>query len=167
MNVIAESRHHTASAVVFDMRHRLVLVVAHKLTGQWQLPGGHIDADETGAEAAIREVLEETGVKADLWTGPHLQIPGGIWHPSPIMTVEFNAPASPAWGEWPPEPAHRHIDHLYAATADSATSASVQIDEIDGLAWLPIDCLNTADVRPDVPVVVPVAWNLITQAGTR
>jgi 8-oxo-dGTP pyrophosphatase MutT (NUDIX family) len=29
----------------------------------WALPKGHIDAGETGAEAAIREVFEETGVE--------------------------------------------------------------------------------------------------------
>ncbi|MFH0942870.1 MAG: NUDIX hydrolase [Candidatus Beckwithbacteria bacterium] len=33
-------------------------------TGKWALPGGFVDRDETTAQAAVRETLEETGYKA-------------------------------------------------------------------------------------------------------
>lgn len=33
--------------------------------GAWALPGGHVDADETAAVAAVRELAEETGVVVD------------------------------------------------------------------------------------------------------
>lgn len=33
-------------------------------TGKWALPGGFLDRDETGAQAAIRETREETGYEA-------------------------------------------------------------------------------------------------------
>jgi 8-oxo-dGTP diphosphatase len=36
------------------------------LVGLWSLPGGHIEPGETAKAAAAREVLEETGVEADL-----------------------------------------------------------------------------------------------------
>ncbi|WP_298917814.1 NUDIX hydrolase [uncultured Algimonas sp.] len=38
--------------------------------GEWSLPGGRIDPGESEAEAALRELAEETGVAADL--GPKI-----------------------------------------------------------------------------------------------
>ncbi len=35
---------------------------------RWQLPKGHIEEGETAAEAAVREVKEETGVSAEVVT---------------------------------------------------------------------------------------------------
>jgi len=34
--------------------------------GQWSIPGGRIESGETAAAAALRELEEETGVKAEL-----------------------------------------------------------------------------------------------------
>jgi 8-oxo-dGTP pyrophosphatase MutT (NUDIX family) len=54
----------SATAVVFDARHR-VLLGRRSDTGAWQLPGGIVDPAEQPADAAIREVFEETGVIAE------------------------------------------------------------------------------------------------------
>lgn len=40
-----------------------LLFVSEIITGRFALPGGYIDEDETPAQAAEREVLEETGLK--------------------------------------------------------------------------------------------------------
>jgi len=33
--------------------------------GEWSIPGGHVEWGETTAEAATREVMEETGIEAE------------------------------------------------------------------------------------------------------
>lgn len=39
---------------------------------RWDLPKGHLDPGETAAEAALRELREETGIKtAEIWTDPN------------------------------------------------------------------------------------------------
>jgi len=47
--------------VVFDSAGRLVLC-RHKDRSTWETPGGHIEPGETPAEAAARELFEETGI---------------------------------------------------------------------------------------------------------
>jgi ADP-ribose pyrophosphatase YjhB (NUDIX family) len=56
-----------ASAAVF--RGDSVLLIRRgggAMQGLWSLPGGHIEPGERAMEAARREVLEETGVEAEL-----------------------------------------------------------------------------------------------------
>lgn len=43
-----------------------VLVVRHANGGVWVLPGGAVEPEETPADAAVREVFEETGVEVEL-----------------------------------------------------------------------------------------------------
>lgn len=155
--VHAHTRHFTASAIVIDADRRLVLLVDHKAEGRRQFPGGHVDPDETGDEAALREVLEETGVRAKIWTPPaSLSLPYGRALPNPIMIAEFPAPANEG------QPAHHHIDLLYVATADSTAPLTHQPEENDGAVWLSVDTLDTAAVRPDVPGAARAAMELLT-----
>lgn len=51
-------------AVVRDGRLLLVRRASRHGRGNWQLPGGFIEPDETIEQAVVREVQEETGVSA-------------------------------------------------------------------------------------------------------
>ncbi|SDS13046.1 NUDIX hydrolase [Agrococcus carbonis] len=53
----------TVSAVCFERADGAVLTVRKRGTEAWMLPGGKPEADETAAECAVREVLEELGVE--------------------------------------------------------------------------------------------------------
>jgi diadenosine hexaphosphate hydrolase (ATP-forming) len=56
-----------AGGVVFDPQGR-VLLIAYPASrgGGWSFPKGHIDPGETPEVAAVREVLEEGGVEAEI-----------------------------------------------------------------------------------------------------
>ena len=57
-----------AGAVVRDEQGRLLLVRrGHEPgLGVWSLPGGRLEPGESAAQAAAREVLEETGLEVDI-----------------------------------------------------------------------------------------------------
>ena len=56
----AEERQHSAGGIV--MRGEEVLLISTAGGRRWQLPKGHLEGAERPAEAAVREVREETGV---------------------------------------------------------------------------------------------------------
>nr|MDA8188223.1 NUDIX domain-containing protein [Dehalococcoidales bacterium] len=40
------------------------IFLLHKPNGEWVMPKGHLESGETPEQAAVREVLEETGLTA-------------------------------------------------------------------------------------------------------
>ena len=53
-------------AVVRDGRLLLVRRASRRGRGNWQVPGGFIEPDETIEDAVVREVAEESGVQAQV-----------------------------------------------------------------------------------------------------
>ena len=53
-------------AVVCDGRLLLVRRASRRGRGNWQVPGGFIEPDETIEQAVIREVAEEAGITAEV-----------------------------------------------------------------------------------------------------
>jgi 8-oxo-dGTP diphosphatase len=55
---------YTADVVLVTRDGRVLLIEREydPFAGRWALPGGHVDAGETSLEAAVRELVEETGV---------------------------------------------------------------------------------------------------------
>lgn len=45
-----------------------VLVIQHQNGGHWAFPKGHVEGHETEEQTAVREILEETGLKVKLNT---------------------------------------------------------------------------------------------------
>jgi ADP-ribose pyrophosphatase len=63
---------HAGSAVMMavDAKQRVLLVRQYRLPAaqyMWELPAGKVDAGENAAQAAKRELIEETGLRAKKW----------------------------------------------------------------------------------------------------
>ena len=93
----ADPVHVTASAIVVGTRG--TVLHRHRRLGRWMQPGGHVDDGELPAEAARREVHEETGL-------PSAHPPGG-----PLLVhVDVHDAAK----------GHTHLDLRYLLVAEDA-----------------------------------------------
>jgi len=95
-------RHFTVA--VFVVRDGKVLLHWHRKLGMWLPPGGHIERDELPDEAAVREVLEESGVEVEL-VGERredVEDPVQLHRPAGVQLENIG-------------PGHQHIDLIYFA----------------------------------------------------
>lgn len=114
--------HVTASALVFSHDAREVLLTLHPRVGRWIQLGGHCEEpDETVADAALREAVEESGI-------PELTLEPGLYgaqaHP---ITCSLGVPT-------------RHLDLLFRITAPPG-AVPVRSSESTDLRWWPVDAL--------------------------
>ncbi|MGW1040994.1 GNAT family N-acetyltransferase [Streptomyces sp. NPDC002547] len=130
--------HITCSAVVID-RDRRVLHILHRASGLVLVPGAHPEpGDRTLLAAAVREVDEETGIKAgDLCLTPQLL---GI----PIDIEFHDIEARPDKGE----PPHRHYDVRFAFyLVGEHPELVLQDAEVAGAEWRGFDAVSSPTLR--------------------
>ena len=102
-------RRHEVAIVVSRGSEFLVLLRAPDRGGYWHLPAGGVEAGESEAEAAARELAEETGLEAavrDLGLALGYDQPGG----GRVRVGSFAAEAPAGW-----EPAldEEHVEHRW------------------------------------------------------
>lgn len=141
-------RHFTASAIVFDDQER-VLLVHHDRLGQWLYPGGHVDANEDPAQAALREVAEETGVHAEVLRDRDFRHPAVTVHPPPYTILEMEVTDATVG-------THRHIDFVYLLRA-LTTDLTPQTEEVSGARWHPVDSLDDLATPAELPTLIKQA----------
>lgn len=151
-------RHLTASAVVLD-DHGRVLLVHHRKLDLWLYPGGHLDPDETPAEAAVREVREETGVDVEVITAGGFHHPATIGHPVPWAILEMPVQDRRVGP-------HHHIDLVYVCRATTAALAR-QEAEVSDCRWVPLGEVAALHTPPELPALVAEAAAWAKQASTR
>lgn len=137
----AEFRGHaTAAAILADPAGR-ILQIRHLALGAWLLPGGHLEAADTRlADAALRELTEETGIPASAVT-----LAAG---PRPLQIHVHPIPANAGRGE----PAHQHADFrfLFRAVAGPDELRAVmrlQAEEVLGARWRPVRRIGDRTLR--------------------
>ena len=95
------------TVATFVVHRGRVLLLFHPKIGLWLPPGGHIEHGELPDEAAVREVLEETGVRCRL-VGEHgvdVEYPRQLIRPFGIQVENIR-------------PGVQHIDLVYFAVPD-------------------------------------------------
>jgi 8-oxo-dGTP pyrophosphatase MutT (NUDIX family) len=96
-----------ASGILFRSPEGRVLLLRRSDTGGWAYPGGHIEAGETPAEAAVREAMEEVGYKVK-----H----AGVFHTKRVRNgVNFTTYLYDCEEEFVPKLNHEHTDYMWIA----------------------------------------------------
>jgi 8-oxo-dGTP diphosphatase len=146
-------RHWTASAIVLHPSGHSVLLIDHVKSGLLLCPGGHLAAAETLAEAAIREVREETGLDVEIVTGPLFQHDAVMTHPVPFLIIEAMA-ADPVNGP------HRHIDANYVCRATTELIGQLDQTEVTGARWVSPGSMRELNVPAELPAITEaaIAW---------
>ena len=117
----------------------------HPKVKAWLPPGGHVEENEDPVQAVRREVLEETGVEAEVvQTGPMLGLdyPTEVQPPYTIMVEDIDDPSVGF---------HKHIDMIYFCRPVGPPGALKE-----GWLWVSRDDLvESARLAPDGPAAVP------------
>ena len=107
---------HASGTVVHDSVRGLLLLWRHRFitdTWGWEIPAGRVDPGESPAEAASREVLEETGWRVD--------------DVRPLLTYH---------------PSNGSVDqtfHVFVADAATYVGEPSDPSESERIAWVPMD----------------------------
>jgi len=124
--------HFTATAYI--IKDGKTLLINHKKLNKWLPPGGHIDPNETPAEAASREVREETGLEIEFIRQENVWI--NRWNAKsfdrPYLCLLEEIPAHGG------KPTHKHIDMIYLATPIGGIETA-NTEEIHEMRWFSIE----------------------------
>ena len=122
-------KHATASTFVFsrqDDAWRLGLIL-HPLLGKLMIPGGHVEPDENEAEAARREVAEETGLAVAFVAAPSLAAPPEVMATGKLVSSPWWIIEQPIESDNHLAVPHLHVDHLYVAIATVPESLTTPV----------------------------------------
>lgn len=119
-------------------------VIARRNRGgrlEWCLPKGHLEGAETTAQAAVREIAEETGI---------------------IGRVDHFLGAIDYWFGGDGRRIHKVVHHfLLTAIGGSLTKDQDPDQEAEDVAWVPLTALSTQLAYPNERRVVATARRLL------
>ncbi|MEX2504455.1 MAG: NUDIX domain-containing protein [Egicoccus sp.] len=123
----------SVGTAVFDQETKLLLVRHADGTHRWGLPGGAVEPGEHPADAAVREVHEETGLEVEI-TGL-----GGVFG-GPDAEIHYDNGDRTAY-----------VSTIFVARPRTGTpgdALDLAHDEVHDAAWFELDDLDAIDL-PD------------------
>lgn len=121
-----EFAHMTASSWIVNRDRTKVLMIYHNIYKSWAWTGGHADGEENMRDVAIREAMEETGIKN---VKP---IQEGIFSLE-LLCVNGHVKR----GKY--VSSHIHINVTYLLEADDSETLAIKEDENSGVRWIAIE----------------------------
>lgn len=121
-----EFAHMTASSWIVNKDRTKVLMIYHNIYESWAWTGGHADGEENMRDVAIREAMEETGIKnvkpilEDIFSLELLCVNGHVKRGKYVSS-------------------HIHINVTYLLEADESETLAIKADENSGVRWVAID----------------------------
>lgn len=142
-------KHFTASGYVLNKKKTKVLLIKHKKLNKWLPPGGHVEQGELPHETLLRELEEETGVKAKFISyGLTVQFDRKKeWMmPSPYFTMLQLIPKNPK------EKEHLHYDFNYILIAENDIKTP-DPHESQNIGWFSLKEVLSLDAFTVVPEI--------------
>ena len=118
--------HITSSAWVVNKDRSKVLMVYHNIYNSWAWPGGHADGESDLLGVAMREVMEETGIK-------NLKPLSKDFYAIDVLPVKSHIKRGKFVSS------HIHLNATYIFEADENEELLIKEDENSGVNWIDID----------------------------
>ena len=129
----------TATAIVVDLSQTQMLLIQRNDNGRWFPPGGHVETGEYPHDAALREVLEETGY--------HVTFLNQLDNLGETFDAATVAP-QPYWLLIEDLGTHYHHDFIYLCCADEEQESLISECKTQ---WYPLrEVLAISSVPEDV-----------------
>mgnify|MGYP000104751200 CR=1 FL=1 len=104
----------------------------------WSLPKGHLEEGESATDAALREVLEETGLTGEVV--------------GELGTIDF-------WFQQEKVTIHKTVHHFLIIAKEGTLTA--QVGEVDEIAWVALDQIAKRLTHDDEKQLVAKAHELL------
>lgn len=140
--------HMTSSALILNEKMDKILMIHHNIYNTWTWTGGHADGEADMLSVAVREAMEETGIKY-----PHL-----------LMRDIASLDIIPVYGHMKRGEyvsAHLHLNTSFILIADENEELTVNEDETSGVRWIE---KNRLEEYSNEPYLIAI-YNKILKRG--
>lgn len=143
-----EIAHITSSGFILNKTCDKVLMIHHNIYNTWTWTGGHADGEENLLTTALKEAIEETGVK----------------NIKPLTDDISSIDILPVWGHMKRGnyvSAHLHLNASYILIADESEELLINEEETSGVDWISLDDMPE---KSNEPFLLEIYFKLIERA---